>query len=317
MKKWIIILLCLLALVIAGVYIFIPSELSIKKEMIVGANPQGVYRTLSNEDNWIKWLPGKKKETSRQERRDTPFNYNGYGFHVNKRTPHALEILLSNSDSILSSALLILPLNVDSSGLKWKASIITGSNPFKKIRGYFQAKKIAGNMGDVLTAMKLFLSEKQNIYDICVYQRKVKDTMLISVRETFMRYPSTAEIYVMIGKLRNYIIEQNGRETNDPMLHIEMADSNRFEAMVAIPVDRSLPEQKNFYVKRMLYQGNILEAEVMGGTEDVKKAHVQFQHYISDYRRTSPFLPFEMLVTDRSKEPDTSKWITKIFYPVY
>jgi hypothetical protein len=37
---------------------------------------------------------------------------------------------------------------------------------------------------------------------------------------------------------------------------------------------------------------------------------------MSDYQQTAMAIPFESLVTDRSREPDTLKWITNIYVPV-
>jgi hypothetical protein len=66
----------------------------------------------------------------------------------------------------------------------------------------------------------------------------------------------------------------------------------------------------------MLGGGNILITEVKGGPASIKKAFNEMETYITDYRRTAPAIPFQSLITDRSKEPDTSKWVTKIYYPV-
>jgi hypothetical protein len=38
--------------------------------------------------------------------------------------------------------------------------------------------------------------------------------------------------------------------------------------------------------------------------------------YISDHERVPPAIPFLSLVTNRMLEPDSSKWITLIYYPV-
>jgi hypothetical protein len=38
--------------------------------------------------------------------------------------------------------------------------------------------------------------------------------------------------------------------------------------------------------------------------------------YMKDFKLTSPAMPFELLVTNRANEPDTSKWVTKIYYPI-
>ena len=66
----------------------------------------------------------------------------------------------------------------------------------------------------------------------------------------------------------------------------------------------------------MLGGGNILITEVKGGSNKINNAYKQIRNYISDYNRIAPAIPFESLVTDRSKEPDSSKWVTRIYYPV-
>jgi hypothetical protein len=60
----------------------------------------------------------------------------------------------------------------------------------------------------------------------------------------------------------------------------------------------------------------VLRAEVKGGNATVEEALHQMKIFISDYQKTAMAIPFESLVTDRSKEPDTSKWITRIYTPV-
>ena len=37
---------------------------------------------------------------------------------------------------------------------------------------------------------------------------------------------------------------------------------------------------------------------------------------MNDHSLSAPVIPFEYIITDRSKEPDTSKWITKICFPI-
>jgi hypothetical protein len=62
--------------------------------------------------------------------------------------------------------------------------------------------------------------------------------------------------------------------------------------------------------------GKILVAEVKGGEQRVREAAANLQNYVDDYKLKSPAIPFESLVTDRTKETDTSKWITKLYYPI-
>jgi hypothetical protein len=43
----------------------------------------------------------------------------------------------------------------------------------------------------------------------------------------------------------------------------------------------------------------------------------QMKNYISDYQRTVMAIPFQSLVTDRRKEADTTKWLTKLYFPIF
>jgi hypothetical protein len=86
--------------------------------------------------------------------------------------------------------------------------------------------------------------------------------------------------------------------------------------MVGIPVNKVLNESGDIVLKRMVL-GNILEAEVQGGTFRVNQAAKQLEHYVSDYKYSSPAIPFQQLVTNRLQEPDSSRWITRLYYPVF
>ena len=63
--------------------------------------------------------------------------------------------------------------------------------------------------------------------------------------------------------------------------------------------------------------GKILVAEVKGGAYTADEALRQLTMYMDDNHLVSPAIPFQSLVTERSKEPDTTKWITKIYFPVF
>ena len=100
------------------------------------------------------------------------------------------------------------------------------------------------------------------------------------------------------------------------MLNINSTDSSHYLVRVAIPVNKKLAGLGNISYKSMLGRGNILVTEVRGGNDEIVKAYKQIQNYIADHGRTPPAIPFESLVTDRREEQDSSKWITRIYYPV-
>ena len=120
----------------------------------------------------------------------------------------------------------------------------------------------------------------------------------------------------MISDLKGYIRTQQAMETGFPMLNVTTSDSIHYLTRVALPVNRELPTAGDIVYKRMLGRGNILVTEVKGGPGRIKEAFGQMKIYMEDYQRSGVAIPFQSIITDRSKEPDTSKWVTKVYFPV-
>jgi hypothetical protein len=138
----------------------------------------------------------------------------------------------------------------------------------------------------------------------------------VSAKQSFSHYPTTADVYAMIARLRNYINQSGAKELFSPMLNIARTDSTTYSAQVGLPVDRVLPQKDDITSKWMMKGGNILMGEVTGGEKQIEEAQKQMELYISDYQRSMIAIPFQMLITDRTKEPDTTKWVTQLYYPV-
>ncbi len=156
----------------------------------------------------------------------------------------------------------------------------------------------------------------ENVYGLPILKALVSDSLLIFTEASSKGFPTTEFIYSQIDQLRKYIVDQSAKETGFPMLNINTTDSINYLTKVAIPVNKRLKSSGNISFRWMLGGGNILVTEIKGGPASIDKAFKEMENYVSDYRRTAPAIPFQSLVTDRTKEPDTSKWITKIFYPV-
>jgi hypothetical protein len=161
------------------------------------------------------------------------------------------------------------------------------------------------------------MEKTENIYGIDIRQTKVSDSALVSTRRRFDHSPTVQDVYDMIQSLKNYIMQNNAIELNSPMLNVFQINSLHYEAMTAIAVNKPLPQTNEFAPKFLLKGGNILEAQIQGGPHKIETALKELENYRADYRFTSPAIPYQLLVTDRTKEQDTAKWITKLYYPVF
>jgi hypothetical protein len=171
-------------------------------------------------------------------------------------------------------------------------------------------------MDDILKNLHSFLNKKEHIYEFNITNTTLTDTIFIATKILMENCPSTKNIYNLIDDLRKYIQIGGAKEKNYPILNITKTDSG-YKTMVAIAIDRELKENKKFFLTRMRRSKNkILTTEVEGGEGTVKRAFYEIENYMSDYNLSAPVIPFEYLVTDRMKEKDTSKWVTRIYYPI-
>lgn len=314
MKKWIIAACSLFLLFLIGIYFFIPPKIVVAKSVTINANRDGVYRFLNNESNWTTWWPpGLSKFNNGAE---TVFESGGYRFKKTKALYNSFEITIEKDKNFDSSLLHIFSLSNDSIKIQWNATIHTGTNPFSKAYHYFRAKELSNSLAVILTAMQKHISQVRYIYGIDIKREKVKIEYLVSTKKSFLYYPTTQDIYEMVGQIKKHIVREQAIEEDYPMLHINPSDSAHFEAQVAIPVNKKLPDAGIFAFKKILKYGNILAAEIVGGNNTVDWAMKQMDRYATDYQYSNVALPFESLVTDRRQETDTSKWVTKIYYPI-
>ncbi len=313
MKKFLIFLFAFLVLILISIYVFIPENLEISKIEYIQCNRDGAFRSLSNEDTWSKWWPGDVSHESHFV--EKPLFYNGYSYRLSNKFYDAIIVPMTRNNSTIDSRINILKIGLDSVTLIWKCRLNAGLNPITRISKYRQAVVIKRNMTDILSKLHSFLEKKENIYGIDLHVIMSTDSTMVLTKKVTSKYPTTSEIYDLIGTLKKYIAGEGAKETNFPMLHVKKSGDSSFETMVAIPVNKQLAGKGQIVFSRFV-PWKVLTAEVRGGNYTVDEALGQMKAFINDYQKTVMAIPFESLVTDRSKEPDTLKWITTINAPV-
>ncbi len=315
MKKILVFLFSLIILLSICSYIFIPQKLEIAKVAFANCNINGASRTIHNSHNWGKWWPDSDSLRHHTKTDSVWYYYNGYYYHLDEKLYDAIKIKIKNNEATIESAIHIFKLNIDSVAIEWKCSLSTGINPITRILKYRQAEKIRNNMTEILSGLVSFIEDKRNIYGFNFHVIISKDSTLVATTRITSNYPNTSDIYDLIGKLKKYIKSEGAEENNFPMLNVRKLENSEFKTMVAIPVNKRLKGKGEIVYKRFV-PWKVLTAEVHGGNKTVEEAMHQMNVYMADYQQTAMAIPFESLVTDRSKEPDTLKWITSVYTPV-
>jgi len=313
MKKSLIVFVLVLIIVVFGViYIFIPREIQVDKLVLVSITPSAARRTITDEKTWKNWWPGDSNRPGKFN-----FNFQQSNFSITEELYNGFQIEIANGKDTLKSLLHLIPIpkNIDSTAIQWAASIETSSNPIRRVQQYFTARRIRSDVDSLLSALAAFLDKQENVYGMKIERQVVSDTLLVYKQFDFTHSPSTTDVYGMINDLQTKIRKVGIHQTHYPMLNIIKLDSSKFRAMVAIPVDKEIETHDSLLYIRMV-RGWILVSEIRGGQYTIQKAMEQMGNFVSDNARVSVAMPFESLVTDRFNQPDTSQWITRIYFPV-
>lgn len=315
MKKILLVLISLIVLFCLCIYIFIPSKLNISSAVVINTTENGTQRYIMYEENWNRWWNYGDSNSQIKQPAGT-FTMHGDVFNLTEKFYNAAKITIQHEQQAVISNLVIIPLGLDSTGIEWKYSSMASANPFKRFTQYLDAKEIKKNMDGVLNNLRLFLAEKGNIYGIQIERTSLKDTLFISTKSMLKKYPTTDDIYNLIKKIQLFAANKSIKQTGNPIFNITETDSKQFQLMAAIPTNKSLPDVDGFTFKKMI-KGSFMVTEVVGGEHTVAKASKSLQQYFTDYKKTSMAINFTMLITDRIYQPDTTKWITRLYQPVY
>jgi hypothetical protein len=310
MKKILLVVFILLILCLAAVYIFIPARINVSSTSFVSCIQKNVAMSLNDPGKWRQWWPDQKARSG------DSFFYKGYSYRVTNRFTDGAEIQLATDKEEITSQIVVIPLGKDSSAVEWKTSLDAGANPFKRITQYSKASRLKDNTQEILSSLLNFAAKTENIYGFHIERTTFTDTILAATRFSTSAFPTTETIYQAIDKLKEKIKREGAEEKDFPMLNIMQTDSGHFESMIAICIDKLIKAEGNMFISRMVpMKDRFLKTEVTGGPSSIKSAHIAIENYMNDRFLSAPAIPFEILVTDRRKESDTTKWNTTIFHP--
>ena len=170
-------------------------------------------------------------------------------------------------------------------------------------------------MTGVMRVFSAFISKPKNVYGMTIYQTTVHDTLIVSARFTSPQYPTTAQLYGYFDTLKQMIIKQKAMPVGFPIMNIRKMPDGSFETQAGMPTNRMLKNEGKIVAMRMP-PGLFITADIRGGAYTVDEGMRQLELFLQEYNRTKVATAFQILITNRMQEPDTTKWITKIKIPI-
>jgi hypothetical protein len=312
MKKWILWFFVIVVLGVASIYIFIPAKIVITNISSAEATITGEYRYISQEENWEKWW---RDADGKSHNKGEPFTYGTNEFRIGKRSYNAVGIDIRQKGMDIPSSINLISYVIDSTGAVWSCEMPSTFNPFTRLRNYLSAREIKKNMTGVMNVFSAFISKPGNVYGMTIYKTTVHDTLMVSARFMSPEYPTTAQLYGYFDTLKQSVVKQKGMPVGFPIMNLRKMPDGSFETQTGIPTNRLLKNDGKILALRMP-PGLFMTADIRGGAYTVDEAMKQLELFIQEYNRVKIATGFQILITDRRREPDTSKWITKIKIPI-
>lgn len=308
MKKLLIALIFLLAVGTVCIYVFIPKKITVSHTVDVKVNDRWAFQYLSNKNEWKKWWPGTISDTS--------LVYNGQVFTIDSLYYNSLTVNVTHNGSSTHTKIIIIPSQVTEVHIGWVTEINGDLNPLSRLKQYQNAVLLKQSINTILDKYSKWLEIPENIYGFKVIPSKIVDTVLITKMVQFRnQYPTPFQIDSLLKILRNHISKFDASEDGYPMMHVINNHPGLYDAQVAIPINKEIPETKDLKIKRM-FPGNVLVTRFKGGPYTISKAYEACDNYKNDNQRVFAAIPFQSMITDRVKEPDTTKWETIVNFPV-
>ena len=301
MKKFLLAAIIVLIVFWVGTLVFIPNPLTVSVVGSIKAPPAKVNSIVLDTANWHKWWPGEQAKK--------------YEYSVLAQTAFSTRLLAQNGSDTFTSELLVLPATLDSAIVQWTTQQPASINPFTRIQQYNRAAGIKQHFQLLLDSLTAYMQNSKKVYGIDIAITQFKNPFMISMQGQFLHYPSVDEVYGMVSKLRDYAQVGAAAAADSPMVNID-GTGDRYLLRVALPINKKLEAGKDIDFKQMVL-GNTLLGTITGGQHTVEKSLLSMQDFVSDHHLTSPAIPFQIWQTNRQQQPDSTRWVTKLYYPVF
>lgn len=296
-----------LAILIIAIALF-PSEIKFSMTTTSPIPFDGISRVITNKEKWTNWWPGEIVN-------DTTVRFNEEEINIDIILLNGFKANSSSYNIDTQIELQCNPTHNAKTNITLNTVYALSTNPLIKAYQYLTIGKIKKSHLELLSKMTQYFSDVKMVYGFDIKMNRVPNSSYVSVKQDFDHYPNNIELYKMIDEVKAFILSENGKVMNDPILNIVKENSKSYSAMVAVATDKDVLGKGKFMLKQMML-GNIVVGEVVGGPASIEKCRQAVQFYVSDFRKTSPAIAFERMISNRLTT-DSTNWITTINYPVF
>ena len=335
--KVILITLVFLVAIAATIGFLSPSHVRVERSLVMKAPSEIVFSQINILKNWKKWSPWYQMDSAmKMEYNEIPAGA-GAGYKWSSKNPKVgsgdMTITSSTKDSI-STAMNFMEHGIarakfifskkDSSSTKvtWVMESEMGMNPIGRIFGLFMDKMMGPDFEKGLSNLKQVAEaiptgpKKYRGYEV---KEEDSPAKIYIVKKDSVSWSKVAEFYqtnlpAIYAAIEKAKLEMAGAPSG---LFFKWDSINKNTLMAAgIPVKGDSKTKVKGFETVVISSGMNLHIIYKGGYSKIADAHFAMDDYMKEKSLLQGSPVIEEYVSDPSKEADSSKWITNIFYPV-
>jgi effector-binding domain-containing protein len=332
MKYFKILLLSLLALIIIlGVVAYaLPSTLRIEKTIIIKASRELVFENVNDLRNWEKWFPLLNVDTAMEIKYFGNEKGEGAGFEwksdKNRIGCGTLTIIASIPlDSIYAEIDFLnkgkgvtcyLFKDSDSGTLVCcDYEMKLGNNPVTRYMGLLIDRRLERDLQCGLDSLKKIVEDIYALSQLPFKESQIKPFYYVGIREKIKPSEIARRMNMNFKELMTYVEKNKLKMTNAPFSICYSFTKDEVDYEAGVPVENCKISTDKIKVKQLKIS-KVIIADYYGPYSGLGKEYEAIGKWIVDNKKKVSGAPLEMYITDPVTEKDTSKWLTKIYYPI-
>lgn len=328
--KNILIGLVVIVVVMLVVAFFLPREVHVERSGSINAPAKVVFNQVNNLRVWEKWAVWNQLDP----RMDIQFENTGIGKNASytwsSENPDAGQGKLTITESVPYDSI-ATELNFMEQGpamgyflfdekdgvtkITWALDTDLGWNPIARWMGLMFDRMLGPDFEEGIANLKVvsetIVQENRPVVEIV----RLPEFNYVSLRQELEMEDISDQMGIMYGQLMDFMNKKDLSMSNMPYARYHQMDGTLIDLECGIPVNKTVDPQGNILTGTSSAK-TCANADHIGPYNNLERTHSFIQQWIEDNDFDLAGAPMERYLTDPMQEPDESKWVTVIYYPV-
>jgi effector-binding domain-containing protein len=313
--------------------LFLPAKVTVKRIKIIKATPSQLFTQVNKLKNWEKWSPWhsidpniKLKYNDISEGEGASYSWSsahenvGNGkVTITESSPYdSIKIDMDFIENGKASGRYYFEKQKDSVKVTWMMDSDL-PNPLMKWFGLFMDSFVGPDFEKGLDNLERLASNENrssSLSAISLESSTIDEVNALTITKTC----DPSEISTVLGRtyidILQFIAQNKLKQSGHPFAIYHSHTRDKIVVEPGIPVE-SLPHEVIGDIKVTTIKPTaVVIANYYGNPEKSAVAHKRIDKWVEDNNKKVNGSPWEVYVRSIEQESDTSKWLTKIYYPI-